>query len=121
MFKMILVAIVIVLACMGLAELLHLVWSCFIAPKSKAKTFMVVWLDGEEAVHRLNYAANQLNWLGRRYAEYRIAVYDGLSPEVHEYCGKLAQKYDMIYCPAEVVGHIIYSLSGSVSEENHGG
>lgn len=120
MFKLILMAVVIVLACMGLAELLHLLRSCFIAPKGEVKTFMVVWLDGDDAVHRLNYAANQLNWLGRRYAEYRIAVYDNLSADVYEDCAKLAQKYDMIYCPSEVVGHIIYTLSGSVSEESYG-
>lgn len=119
MFKLILMAVVIVLACMGLAELLHLLWLCLIAPKSKAKTFMVVWLDGEDAARRLTYAGTQLDWLGRRYAEYRIAVYDALSPEDAAVCGKLAQKYDMVYCPAELTGHVIHTLSGSLSEENN--
>lgn len=117
MLKIILLAIVIVLACMGLAELLHLLWMAFIAPKSRIKTFSVVWLDGDDAARRLNYAGTQLNWLGRRYAEYRIAVYDALSPEDTAICSKLAQKYDMVYCPAELTGHVIYTLSGSLSEE----
>lgn len=117
MLKMILFAVLIVLACMGLAELLHLLRMCFIAPKTKVKTFMVVWLDGENAAQRLNYVGNQLNWLGRRYAEYRIAAYDALSPEDTATCSKIAQKYDMVYCPAELTGHIIHTLSGSCTEE----
>ena len=111
MFKLILFAIIIVLACMGLAELLHLLWMSFIAPKSHLKTFYIVLLDDEDAVRQINYAGLQSNWLGRSFAEYRIAVYGNVPPTDNKECSNLAEKYDMIYCPKGLEGQILNTLS----------
>ena len=84
-------------------------------------TFAVVWLKGEDAVRMLNAAGTQLNWLGRRYAEHRIAVFDSLTREDIKLCAKIAKKYDMIYCPPAMAGHILSTVANAKEVPDVGG
>lgn len=108
----ILCAVVIVFACMGLSEFLHLLWMKIISPKTKAKTFYVVRLKSGEAKEQLNFSGMQTHWLGRSYSEYRIASYgEEFSAEEKSECKALAERYDIICCPAGLEGRIIEVLS----------
>ena len=111
MLKAILFAVVIVLACMGLCEFMHLLKMLFLRPHTEVNTFLVVKLTGEETVKQLEYVGKQTAWLGKSFAKCTIAVYDSLSVEQTEQCAVAARKYDMIYCPLELVEHIIDTLS----------
>lgn len=111
MWEIFIFGLIIVFACMGLSELIHSVHMALVAPNHKKKTFSVVMLEGEDAKAQLIYAGMQNKWLGKSVSEYKIAAYGALAPQEKELCEKIANKYDMIFCPKEALEHIISTLS----------
>ena len=110
MLEKIFFAVLIVLASLGLAELIHLIRMVFLRPHEQIKTFYVVMLEGGETSKKLEYVGKQTEWHGKSFAKYTVAAYDGLSGEETAECARAAKKYDMIYCPTQLLGHVITTL-----------
>lgn len=100
MFEMILLAIGIVFAVFGLAEFLHGLSLCFISPKKRAVTYSLVFLSGENPEVQLEAAVKQFSWLGKRYADFLIAVDTGISEHDAEVCRLIADEIGAVYCTA---------------------
>ena len=96
--KYIAMAVVILLAVLGLSELMHGINLHIIAPRSKAVTFSVVFLSGSDAEQQLSFAAEQQKWFGGAYSDYIIAVNNGLSEKSDKACRYIAEKYGADYC-----------------------
>ncbi len=111
MLKLLFIATVMILALLGLSELIHIIHALCIKPKGKRRIITVVVLEENKAVEDLYFAAVQSAWFGKTFCEYRIAVYDSLDTETYNICKNIADKYDFIFCPREVLDHIITTLS----------
>lgn len=103
MFEMILLAVGIVFAVFGLAEFLHGLSLYFISPKKRSVTYSLVFLSGESPEIQLETAVKQYAWLGKRYADYLLAVDTGLSEYNSEVCRVIAEDVGAIYCTAEAL------------------
>ncbi len=107
--KWFLMIVGLLLAMIGLTELIHDFKMYWLTPHGIRRNVSVVCInDEEDAVRQLQYAGEQMNWIG---ISYRIAAYgDALSEEKRNECRRIARQYDMIFCPICAVGSLIANL-----------
>lgn len=86
---------------LGLAEFIHITKLRFNRPQTKAVTYSVVFLNGEEPEQQLFYAAEQKLWMGDTYADFIVAVNTGLSEKEDTACRFIADKCGINYCTVE--------------------
>lgn len=96
--KYIAMAVVLLLAVLGLSELMHGINLRITAPRRRAVTYSVVFLTDEDAEQQLSFAVEQQRWLGRAYSDYIIAVNNGLSEKSDKACRYISGKYGADYC-----------------------
>ena len=111
MIKAVLLIVAIHLAILGLAELIHGIWLILITPRRAVKSFAVIWLVDGYAEQQLRFAAEQARWLGYNYAENVIAVNSDLSEENFRNCKYIAERNNILFCPAEDLEEMITILS----------
>lgn len=87
-----------ILAVFGLGELLHTLRLAFIFKKKEVKLLSVVFLRQGGAVSQLCFAAEQKNWLDGDFAEYVVAVTDGLSDDELAECREIAEQNGFVLC-----------------------
>ena len=105
--KYIVLAVVIFLSVLGLAEIIHGLNLRVTSPRRKAVTYSVVFLKGEDAEEQLAFAIEQQKLLGKAYSDYIIAVNSGISEKSDKACRYLAEKNGADYCS-------LYDLKGKV-------
>lgn len=86
---------------LGLAELIHALRLLCIAPKKRALTYMVIYLNDDCAEQQLAHFLEQRAWLGSRYADFTIAIDSDLSEKNKQACHRLAENSDIIFCGSE--------------------
>lgn len=96
--KYIVLAVVLFLSVLGLAELMHGINLRLASPHRKAVTYSVVLLKGEDAEQQLAFAIEQQRWLGKAYSDYIIAVNSGISEKSDKACRYIAEKNGVDYC-----------------------
>lgn len=96
--KYIAMAVVLLLAVLGLSELMHGINLRITAPRRRAVTYSVVFLTDEDAEQQLSFAVEQQRWLGRAYSDYIIAVNNGLNENSDKACRYISGKYGVDYC-----------------------
>ena len=101
--KYIVLAVVIFLSVLGLAEIIHGLNLRVTAPRRKAVTYSVVFLTDQDAEEQLAFAIEQQKWLGKAYSDYIIAVNSGISEKSDKACRYIAEKNGAQYCtPSEL-------------------
>ena len=85
--KLLLFFTVLIFSVFGFCEALHNLKLLLIFPKRKMQSNMVVILNKD--------TAEQQKWLGTKYADRIIAVYENLPFDTVEACEQLAVKYDI--------------------------
>ena len=98
MVKYILLAIMLCLSMLGLAEFLHGLKIRLTAPGKRAATYLLVFLSEDNAERQIMSVAEQRLWLGGDYCDRIIAVNTGLSDESDRACRYIAEKYGIYYC-----------------------
>lgn len=107
MIKTVLTAAAIVLAILGLCEVMHAVRMLLLAPKRLPGAVTVVNLGGEEPLRQLHYAGTALSWNGTAAGGVKLAVC-GLPPgKRREECRRAAERYDITLCSAEQLPRIL--------------
>ncbi len=99
--KYIILAIILCLSMLGLAELLHGIKLRLASPAKRALTYSVVFLSGGDPEQQMLFAAEQRIWLGSAYSDYIIAVNTGMDEKSDSACRYIAQKYGIHYCTPE--------------------
>ncbi|MBR7132482.1 MAG: hypothetical protein IKD04_03025 [Clostridia bacterium] len=103
---------VLLLAVLGLAELIHSVKLCLLAPKEAAISYKIIFLKGSLPQHQLKIAVEQSAWSGKKLTGNIIAVNSFLEGEALEECRFIAQKNGVIFCSAEELCDQIMLISG---------
>ena len=107
LIRYIIIAMLLCLSMLGLAELLHGIKIRIIAPRHRALTYSVVFLSGDDPEEQLLFAVGQKLWLGNGYSDYIIAVNNGLDEKGDKACRYIAEKYGAEYLtPAELKAEI---------------
>lgn len=108
MTKLIVSAMITVLALAGLSEFIHIVKLYIIGPKRKAVTYSVVFLDKAYVKEQIDYIISETLWYGKSMAQYIIAVRPDNCIIDNE---KTVQKnYNIIFCDKEAIFPTIRKL-----------
>ena len=97
LIRYIIIATLLCLSMLGLAELLHGIKIRLTAPRHRALTYSVVFLSGDDPEEQLLFAVGQKMWLGSSYSDYIIAVNNGLDEKGDKACRYIAEKYGANY------------------------
>ena len=93
--KLLLFFTVLIFSVFGFCEALHNLKLLLIFPKRKMQSNMVVILSKDTAEQQMLFVGEQQKWLGTKYADRIIAVYENLPFDTVEACEQLAVKYDI--------------------------
>ena len=94
-------ALIIILAVIGLSDILHRVWMIFFKPRHE-KNILLLLLNDENAVEQISTAIQQAHWYGREFAEKIIGVDMGLSAQQAQYCQSFCIENEIfIFCKHE--------------------
>ena len=96
--KGILIVLTFVFAISGLCELIHSIRLLFLSSLKKKAVYSVVVLKPKEALNQVNFAAEQLNWLGDDYAQKVIAVTDSVTEAELDECRLAAEGKNILFC-----------------------
>ena len=99
--KYILLAIVLMLSMLGLAEFLHAVRLFWRTPKKRGLTYSVIVLNHQNPEEQISFAAEQRAWMGCSYADCVIALDTGLCEEDRRRCSDAAKRHQMVFCNIE--------------------
>lgn len=117
LIRYIIIAVLLCLSMLGLAELLHGIKLRLTAPRHKAPTYSVVLLSCGEPEEQLLFAVGQKMWLGSGYSDYIIAVNNGLEEKEDKACRYIAEKYGAYYLtPNELKAEIDEYIPLTVGE-----
>ncbi len=86
MVEAFLLTVAVILAIVGLSELVHHLCYFVLKPKTKARTVLVTYLTETDAEGQLLSVIEEMRWQGNRYAEAIIAVTGDLSDEKKHIC-----------------------------------
>ncbi len=91
----------------GVAELIHLIRSHFIAPKTLAPKYLIICLGENSPYEQLAIIAEELFWQGKKYAQNIIAVDCGISRDEYLNCREFCDKNNFIFCNSkELLGYL---------------
>ena len=96
-------------AMLGLSEIFHILKLYILFPK-RITSYVIVYLNNENASGQLQYALEQYFWLGKKYARNIIAVSNNLDKESSEVCKKIAFKHGLIFCGSEELETVLKNL-----------
>lgn len=99
--KFFLLAVFLIFAILGLADFLHFIVLRFMSDGERALTYSVLILRKGDPEKQLCFAAEQMKWNGRFYADGVIALGDFLEENERNSCVETAKKYNIIFCSAE--------------------
>lgn len=100
----------VILAILGLCELLHTIHLASIFKKKQVKLLSVVFLKPEHSVLQLKFATEQRRWLGSDFAEYVIGVTDGITDTELKVCELFAKENGIILCSKELLSRVADNL-----------
>lgn len=100
----------VVLAILGLCELLHTIHLATFFKKREVRLLSVIFLKPEQSVSQLMFATEQQRWLGSDFAEYIVGITDDLSEEELNNCKLLASKNAIILCSKEMLSRVTENL-----------
>ena len=106
--------IFIIPALLGVAELIHLLKVYIISPKITATKYLIVFLGDNSPCKQLAFAAEELFWRGKKYAQNIIAVDCGISAEEYHICYNFCEKNNFIFCNSVELQGYIDVLSGKI-------
>lgn len=86
MVEAFLLTVTVLLAIVGLSELVHLMCRVILKPKTKPRTVLVTYLTEADAEQQLLFVIEEMRWHGTKYAEALIAVTGDLSDEKKLLC-----------------------------------
>lgn len=110
MVKGVLICILLLLAISGLCDIIHSVRSWMISAKRPRYNISVVYLNQETAFSQLKFIAEQYRWYGTDFAEYVIAVTDGVCKKDILNYEKTFAEMGFIFCPCSAVENVLRSL-----------
>ena len=100
MFEVVFVSAIILLAILGLGEILHKICMLFFKTED-LKNCMLIKLD-KDAVEQTVFIIEEYRWRGKEFAERIIFLSDKLDDETLIRCRKLCAEYDnFIFCKTE--------------------
>ncbi len=93
MIEAFLFIVTVLLAIVGLGELMHWISYIILKPKVKPHIQLIVYLNEQDAEQQLRSVIEELRWHGKRYADSLVAVTGDLSDEKKiicrsRFCGK---------------------------------
>lgn len=100
----------VILAILGLCELLHTIHLATFFRKRDVKLLSVIFLKPEQAMSQLQFAAEQKRWLGSDFAEYVVGVTDGLSDSEINGFKTFAEQNGIILCSKEMLSRVSENL-----------
>lgn len=100
----------VILAILGLCELLHTIHLASIFKKKEVKLLSVVFLKPERSVLQLKFATEQRRWLGSDFAEYVIGVTDDISDTELKECELFAKQNGVVLCNKELLSRVADNL-----------
>ena len=101
MIKTVLITAALILAILGLCEVMHAVRLLLLAPKRLPGAVTVVNLCGEEPLRQLHYAGAAISWSDSIAGNVRLAVCELPPGKQREECRRAAERYDITLCSAE--------------------
>lgn len=113
MVEFILYSLVLVLCILGLAEVLHSIKLFLVTSKQKRLTYSVIILSNNTFNQQIRYVYEQRRWLGRKYADYIIAINDFLNAANQEIALQKAKTNGIIVCSfKELESVVLYFNKG---------
>ncbi len=88
MVEAFLLTVAVLLAVVGLSELVHFLCYIVLKPKTKPRTVLVTYLTEADAEQQLLSVVEEMRWQGNKYAEALVAVVGELSDEKKQICKK---------------------------------
>ncbi len=90
-----------ILAMLGLAELIHTVKQLILYPKKQSGLFTVVFLDNNSPQCQLESIYQKFLWHGMDYTGKIIAINSNLDSQNFSECELIAKKYNLTFCSLE--------------------
>lgn len=99
MVEFLLLFVTLLLAILGLSELIHMLKIKITYPTKKNKNYILIILTKENATEQIKYIADKLQWSGKNYADGVFAIYND---EVDlNSCYDLVSRYNIMLCSPE--------------------
>lgn len=113
MVEFILYSFGLVLCILGLAEVLHSVKLFLVTSRQKRLTYSVIILSNNNYSQQLRYVYEQHRWLGKKYADYIIAINDFLDVSNRDSALQKAKANGIIVCSfKELESVVLYFNKG---------
>ena len=101
-------------AILGVAELIHLLRVYIICPKINSTSYLIIFLGESSPCKQLAFAAEELSWRGKKYAQNIIAVDCGLNAEEYQICYSFCEKNNFIFCNTKELQGYIDVITGKI-------
>ena len=107
MFKTILILIALFLSVVGLGEIMHRIWMCFLRPKG-VKNFLIMPLSDGQSANKVTAQLEELRWYGKNYADCLIGVDTGMPVSEIMICKEIEENCsDFLLCNIDELSEII--------------
>lgn len=107
MVKSILFVLLIILAVMGICELIYLFRMLFYFPGQRVNGYFVIVLKSGCAVNQLNFIWQKMKWHGDNFANAVIAIVDNLDMSEKLICSKFIIEKNIFLCNMSSVSQCI--------------
>ena len=96
MIEIIFLIIFLLLAILGLAEVMHTIRLKIAYNYEEKENYVLIVLKPHTAEQQLRYIAEQSRWQGRKQVKSIIAVYNSGKPS--DYCKQIAKEHNIVIC-----------------------
>jgi len=110
MIKVFIYFIVLLLALLGLTDILHFIVCRFLIDKNEIKECKLIVLQEENATRILRYLIFKKKWYGKYFNKKIIAVTDNLSEETVTRCFEASLGCGIILVPSCVLKNVLNSV-----------
>lgn len=117
MIETIFLMLLVVFACLGICDFIHMIVSAVLTPKVKTKKYSIVSLKSGFAAEQLRYFYDKINWYGGDFCDEVICLVDDLSDLETSACECYCYKGNIHLCRLDnLIAQINFLETGEFDE-----